>query len=420
MRILHFSDLHIGVENYGRPDPSTGLSTRLTDFLEALDELAEYALANSVDLVVLAGDAYKGRDPSQTHQREFARRLRRLSGAGIPTFLLVGNHDLPAASGRAHAVEIFSTLDVPNVHVGATIGNQTVPTPAGPLQIISVPWPSRGAMLARDESRGLGIEQIRQEIERRMTAAIAGRAQALDPDIPAIMAGHVTVNGATVGSERSMMLGNDHVLNVSAVQQPQLEYVALGHIHKHQVLRTPAESGAAGIGPAVAYSGSLQRVDFSEEADEKGFCIIDIDPAAPQGRRLTDFRFERIAARPFVTVDATVPENEGNPTDFVVRAIERRPVAGAIVRLRLRLSGEQSGRVRDADLRAALSPAHYVASIARDVTDETRRRLAAEPSDLQPLAALRLYLENQAVSPERQRVLLERAEELLASVEADG
>ncbi len=221
MRILHFSDLHIGVENYGRTDPNTGLSTRLTDFLEALDELVEYALSSSVDLVVLAGDAYKGRDPSQTHQREFARRLRRLSAAGIPTFLLVGNHDLPASSGRAHAVEIFDTLDVPNVHVGATLNNQTVPTPAGPLQILSVPWPSRGAMLARDESRGLGIEQIRQEIERRMTTAIAGRAQALDPDIPAIMAGHVTVNGATVGSERSMMLGNDHVLNVSAVQQPQ-------------------------------------------------------------------------------------------------------------------------------------------------------------------------------------------------------
>ena len=419
MRILHFSDLHIGVENYGRTDPNTGLSTRLTDFLEALDELVEYALANSVDLVLLAGDAYKGRDPSQTHQRELARRLRRLSAAGIPTFLLVGNHDLPAGSGRAHAVEIFDTLDVPNVHVGASLNNQTVPTPAGPLQVLSVPWPSRGAMLARDESRGLTIEQIRQEIERRMTAAIATRAQALDPDVPAIMAGHVTVNGATVGSERSMMLGNDHVLNVSAVQQPQLEYVALGHIHKHQVLRPPPTDGSAGAGPAVAYSGSLQRVDFSEEADEKGFCIIDIDPGAPQGRRLTDFRFERIAARPFVTVDANVPENEGNPTDFVVRAMERRPIAGSIARLRVRLTGEQSARVRDVDLRAALSPAHYVASISRDITDETRRRLDTAATDLQPLTALRMYLENQGISPERQRILLERAEELLASVEAD-
>ena len=414
MRILHFSDLHIGVENYGRTDPSTGLSTRLGDFLGALDELVEFALGNGVDLVLLAGDAYKGRDPSQTHQRELARRLLRLSGAGVPTFLLAGNHDLPAAASRANAVEIFATLQVPNVYVGARLGSHTVHTPAGPLRVLAVPWPSRGAMLAREESRGLSIEQIRQETERRMTDAIMHQAQAVDPDVPAILTGHVTVNGATTGTERSMMLGNDHVLNVSAVQQPQLEYVALGHIHKHQVLR---RGGPDGSGPTVAYSGSLQRVDFSEEADEKGFCVVDIDTNAPQGKRMTDFRFERIAARPFVTVDASVPNNEENPTDFVVRAIERCPVAGAIVRLRVKLSGAQSGRLRDADLRPALSPAHYVASISRELTDEARRRLGVEPSDLQPLAALRLYLESQGAGPERRDVLLERAEGLLASTD---
>ena len=101
MRVLHFSDLHIGVENYGRIDPETGLSTRLGDFLAAFDQVVDYAIDNHFDLVLLAGDAYKGRDPSQTHQREFARRLTRLSTAGIPSFLLVGNHDLPNAASRA-------------------------------------------------------------------------------------------------------------------------------------------------------------------------------------------------------------------------------------------------------------------------------------------------------------------------------
>ena len=422
MRILHFSDLHIGVENYGRTDPGTGLSTRLGDFLGALDELVEFALSNGVDLVLLAGDAYKGRDPSQTHQRELARRLRRLSDAGIPVFLLAGNHDLPAAASRANAVEIYATLGVPNVYVGDRMANYAVSTPAGPLQILAVPWPSRGSMLARDESRGLSIEQIRQEIERRMTDAIAHRARSLDADTPAILAGHLTVTGATVGTERSMMLGSDHILNVSALQQPQLEYVALGHIHKRQVLRPPAagagydgDGAGDGIAPGVAYSGSLQRVDFSEEDDDKGFCLIDLDAGAPQGRRLTDFRFEKIAARAFVTVEANLPENEDNPTDFVVRAIGRRPVAGAIVRVRLRLSGRQSALLREADLRAALSPAHYIANIERTLTDEPRRRLDAEPSDLEPMAALRLYLQGRGASAARQRVMLERAEELLAA-----
>ena len=415
MRILHFSDLHIGVENYGRTDPSTGLSTRLGDFLDALDELVECALSDGVDVVVLAGDAYKGRDPSQTHQREFARRLLRLSEGGVSTFLLPGNHDLPAATGRAHAVEIFSTLQVPNVFVGGSLQNYTVPTRKGPLQILAVPWPSRGAMLARDESRGLSIEEIRAETERRMTMAISGRAREIDPDVPAILAGHVTVNGATVGSERSMMLGNDHVLNVSAVQLPQLEYVALGHIHKHQVLRPPG-----GDGPAVAYSGSLQRVDFSEESDDKGFCLLDIDPGAGQGRRLADFRFRKIDARPFVTVDATVPDVEQNPAAFVTRAIARQRIDGAIARVRIRLSSEQSARLSDADLRPSLSGAHYVASISREVTDAERRRISVEPSDLQPMTALRLYLESRGFSAERRDHLLERAEQLLASIGTDS
>ena len=50
MRVLHFSDLHIGVENYGRTDPVTGLSTRLLDFLSTFDELVDYALDNNVDV----------------------------------------------------------------------------------------------------------------------------------------------------------------------------------------------------------------------------------------------------------------------------------------------------------------------------------------------------------------------------------
>ena len=58
LRILHFSDLHIGVENYGRIDPQTGLSTRLIDFLSSLDQVVEFALTENVDLVILAGDAY--------------------------------------------------------------------------------------------------------------------------------------------------------------------------------------------------------------------------------------------------------------------------------------------------------------------------------------------------------------------------
>ena len=413
MRILHFSDLHIGVENYGQTDPETGLSTRLADFLSSLDEVVEYALTEDVDLVLLAGDAYKGRDPSQTHQREFAKRLSRLSEASIPSFLLVGNHDLPNAVSRATAVEIFQTLQVPYLQVGSNLQNYTIPTKSGPLQILAVPWPRRSGILSREESRGLTIEEVRQAVQDRMTQAIYARAESLDPDVPAILTGHVTVNGATVGTERSMMLGQDHVLLAGDIGRPQVDYVALGHIHKHQILRNE--------NPFMAYSGSLQRVDFSEEGDDKGFCVVDMDPAAPQGKRLTDFDFHRLDARRFVTVDVTVPVGDPDPTSAVVRGIARKDVVGAVVRVRVTLPSEVEAQLRDSDIRDALSEAHYIAAINRESPQEARRtRLDAESAkDLQPMEALRLYLESRGVEPERQEKILRHAEELVER-EASG
>jgi exonuclease SbcD len=135
IKVLHFSDLHLGVESYGRLDPATGLSSRLADFLAAFDLVVDYALDNSIDLVLFCGDAYKSRNPSQTQQREFARRVARLTSAGIPMFLVVGNHDLPNAVGRATAVEIFDTLAVQNMIVASRPGKYHIQTKNGPLQM---------------------------------------------------------------------------------------------------------------------------------------------------------------------------------------------------------------------------------------------------------------------------------------------
>ena len=76
MKILHFADLHLGVESYGRIDPATGISSRLLDFLSTLDQLVDYALENRVDLVLFCGDAYKSREPSQTQQRIVLKKAK--------------------------------------------------------------------------------------------------------------------------------------------------------------------------------------------------------------------------------------------------------------------------------------------------------------------------------------------------------
>src|SRR5512138_1896453 len=117
IKLLHTGDIHVGMENYGRVDPATGVNARVMDFLRRLSDMADYAIEQGVDIFVFAGDAYKTRDPNPTYQREFARRIKKIADAGIPVVMLVGNHDLPAVARRATSISIFDTLGVPHVYV---------------------------------------------------------------------------------------------------------------------------------------------------------------------------------------------------------------------------------------------------------------------------------------------------------------
>src|SRR5438034_8501519 len=146
------------MENYGRTDPATGLSTRLGDFLRSLNEALDWALENDVHLVLIAGDIFKNRDPTPTVQREFAKCIHKLSAAGMPTFILVGNHDIPNAWQRANSVEIYSTLAIPQVTIAHKPDLHVVETRAGSVQIVALPWLPRSYILSHSEPRNLDPE----------------------------------------------------------------------------------------------------------------------------------------------------------------------------------------------------------------------------------------------------------------------
>jgi exonuclease SbcD len=419
MRILHFADLHLGVETYGKTDPHSGLSTRLLDFLRALDELVEYALAERVDLVLFCGDAYKSREPSQTHQREFARRVRRLVDAGIPVFLLVGDHDLPGAVSRATSIEIFGTLlggaeseGLGAVYVAGKPATHVVATAAGPLQIVALPWLTAGRFLVREELAGLTIDQTLERMEDAVDRFVEEHGAALDPGLPSLLAAHLYLTSSLVreGSEKWMTVGRYPELLKSTLHPQLFDYVALGHMHQRQMFD--------GATPMV-YSGSLARVDFGEEEGEKGFYVVELDPTKPRGQRVaSEPEFRPVWTRPFVTVTAR-PRGE-DPTPEVLAAIEKANVSEAIVRVIVHLSRAQEALLREAEVRQALDAAHLVAYVKRDIIEEprtTRLPAGTRPESLTPLEALGLYLDDRKVAKDRREVLLRHARSLLEGQE---
>lgn len=315
VRILHFSDAHIDAANYGRQDPETGLPVRVGDFLKALDQIIDTATYEDIDLVLFTGDAYKSRNPSPVYKTEWQKRIMRLSKANVPILLLVGNHDL----GRASTLSEFSTLDVPYVHVADKPQFYRSNSLSGvKVQVIALPWITRSALVSyRDTTTLIDAElELGESLE---SLAINWMALA-DPDIPLILAAHAAAEGAFYGSERQVTFGNDIILSKAFVENPRLDYVALGHIHKGQTLHVNM--------PPVIYPGSIERVDWGEAGELKYFVIADMDGTQ------TDIEWRKIQnLRPFLEASVTIKDKENITGSLKAALDDCGDLDGAMVRL---------------------------------------------------------------------------------------
>lgn len=406
IRVLHFADVHIGMENYGKSDVNSGVSSRVVDFLRRMDGMVDYARDNDVDLVVFAGDAFKTRSPNQTYQREFAHRIRDLSQLA-PTVLLVGNHDLPINAVKASTIEIYETLDVPNVWVAQDYDVKKITTKRGDVVVGAAPYPIRARIMQEVNTRGMTIAEQDAELQRILHGLLDDMAEKADTladgDTPRVLTGHFTVAGAIWGSERSVMLGRDVQMDLSQLADPRWDYVALGHIHKHQNLTR----GREGV-PSVVYSGSIERIDFGEEGDAKGYCWVQLQ------RNNTEWDFVEVDARPMVTLRVDC-RTVSNPTQLVLDKMKRHLLRDAVVRIVIQLTQETEAMLKDGMIFDALKRAgvFHVAGIRKEVERHDRSRLDVSPEGLTPLELLDRYFKSLDVGGARREDLLEKAKDLI-------
>jgi DNA repair protein SbcD/Mre11 len=402
IRLLHFADAHIDIANYGRFDPDTALPVRVMDFLRSLDQIVGRAIDDQVDLVIFAGDAYKDRNPHPTFQREWGKRIMRLSQAGIPTVLLVGNHDVSPASGRAHTLQEFNTLHVPHIHVADRIARLGPQELGLPVQVITVPWVSRSQLMTREETAGKKLDEVLTEIEDRVTQMVQQLVETADPDLPLILTAHASVQGAVFGSERTVMLGHELVLGGGLVNDRRLDYVALGHIHKQQALH------AQGSHPPIIYPGSIERIDFGEVKERKGYVLAQV------GRGQTEWEFVPLETRRFIDLKL-----ETRHADTFMADIERQlpppaEVKEAICRVQLRYPRDWEPLL---DERLILDhfEAAFSIQLQKQRQDDKRARLGdtAAVETMSPLELLDIYWQTTDLGVEEQEAMQALAQEVL-------
>lgn len=231
MKILHFSDTHLGYKAFTKTSPVTHRNQRTTDFEDAVTMVVDDAIELGVDGVIHSGDVFHHIRPTFASIEHFINQVRRLDHAGIPTLVIAGNHDTPRARiggsvynvirAAVEATIIAGYDDVVDVNTFAELE----------LAVHAVPW---GALTNTEHVQPIVL-----------------------PGLTNFMISHGTVPGVIPhGEGHSEQPLDIHLLDT------EFDYVALGHIHQAQQCTYN-----------TWYAGSTERCGWSDIKADPGYLI---------------------------------------------------------------------------------------------------------------------------------------------------
>jgi len=407
IRFIHSADFHFGVENYGKVDPTTGIHSRLLDFEKALQCCVDRALQDQVDFFLFCGDAYKTISPSPTQQKLLVKSFLRLYQANIPVVIIVGNHDNPLSFGKAHSLDIFKELPLDGFHVIAKPETIRLETAHGPVQIVGIPWPARTTIAIKSEHFSKSSHQLSDYISKAVAAIIQDKAQELDKTIPSILAGHLTVtNGIFSGSEKRAIYGSDPCILPSQLAIEPFDYVALGHLHRYQNLNPNGY-------PAIVYSGSIERIDFGERNEEKGYCIISI----PEKNK-AEHEFVQLPTRPFLQIEVKLT-NEKDQTEQILDELKKHNLNNSVIKIRYHVPAVKKDLVDLKAIQLACNSAHYVAGIIPIRKPAEREQRLSMKVDMDLTTLLGAYLDSKPEFKEHKQRLIEKTLLLQQEIEQE-
>ncbi|MBI5171453.1 MAG: exonuclease SbcCD subunit D [Candidatus Melainabacteria bacterium] len=421
IEVVHVSDIHFGSgENHGRINPQTGLNIRFEDFVAALKKTVDYTIEKGVDVFLFSGDAYRNASPEPIYLKMFARELNRLSKHDIKTILVVGNHDQLLRSTQSHAMSVFQSLEVSGMLIVDKPMSVEIETKKGSFQLIGLPHITRHNLASLEKYKDATAQDIDRLLAEHVQSLLRGYYAKLDLNKPCLLTAHMSTDSALAGIEEELLVGYTMTFPTDMFVYEGIDYVALGHIHKYQVLRKQD--------PAIVYAGSLERVDFGEEKEDKGFVHVKLE----RGR--TSFEFHSIDPRPFITVEVDLvkeaaksqsvkteadPEDSGRRdalTDILIDALRKKILPGCVLRLRYRVSQEDLQQINEDRVREACAEALSFKIQTEVVADHGRSRIPqlTEASVLSPLKALETYLTE--VAPDKMERLLLRTQDMMSKL----
>lgn len=233
--------------------PRTGYSQRGDDFIASYERTLARAVEERVDLVLHAGDLFDSAEPHSRAVAAAAEPLRALAAQGIPVVVVPGNHE-------RSVIPATLLLNHPSIHVLSTPRTVPFAFAAGTIAVSGFPC-------------------VRHASAARFDAALADTGWDATAAQWRVLLVHQTFEGAVCSPGNFRFRAGDDVVPRTAVPAA-FDYVAAGHIHRHQVLASHPD------GPPIVYAGASDRISFAELNEPKGAVLIELSAAGVTWRFL--------------------------------------------------------------------------------------------------------------------------------------
>jgi len=303
LRVICFADLHVGQKNYCKLDPNTGIYQREARAIRILNKIIDDAIDMKIDVVVFAGDMFKTSLMSPTLINKVNEAFLKLSNNNICTLVLDGNHDVSKMDAFSSGLHQFDTLEVPNIIQTRFFKEKEVTFGKETYNFVFLP-----------------THHTKEEIINCVNQ--------LDENKNNIIIGHLTIKDAFLNDWN--IIDNETAIDKEIFENKNIIAVILGHLHKHQILSYKD--------PLMFYCGSADRIDFSEEKQEKGYVYLEII-----NNVVEDFKLIPInSAQKFYTLkmDFANETDAEKIEDIIINELSNHNLKNTIVRIKLKLDND--------------------------------------------------------------------------------
>lgn len=252
-------DPHIGAQ--GKKVLFTGHNARFMDLLKSLGNALKDAQDRGVVATVIAGDTFDRHKPTPTEIAAVGRVLSDYKNV----IIIPGNHDTPKSAAEVAPI-VLLVDDARSIY--PVFYPQCIDMAGWTLHCL--PYPSRHwASVNMPDYAQMSPEEVDYQLGEHVKTILQGWAKGLIPEEPSLLVGHIALDVAEAGGHHTLMADKDITIGLQDVPD-DFTFSVFGHIHKHQTFDHFGRH-------KVMYAGSIDRMDFGEEDEAKGYVLCDLD-----------------------------------------------------------------------------------------------------------------------------------------------